>query len=254
MLGRFIQPDTVTTGGPQGLNRYAYALNNPSRFTDPTGHKASSDIHNAQVRTYCESQGGVLGFGIDTANDVKNKYFSQLTNAPTWNELSPGEKSLLIKDPNPGADWNEENWNTEVRGNSQNINGSVQDPALYFSIVVGGLASGLFKSLILFTGGAVCALNPQCEQESVQGILAAFPDDPSTLGHIFRDTPGHFLFDTFENWMIMLETVTSENLIKVSEYGYEIYSRLLGDGTEVWVYVMNGIIRNVGLNLIPEWH
>jgi hypothetical protein len=39
-LGRFVQADTVVPapGNPQALNRYAYALNNPLRYTDPTGH------------------------------------------------------------------------------------------------------------------------------------------------------------------------------------------------------------------------
>ncbi len=37
--GRFIQPDTIVPepGNPQSLNRYAYTLNNPVRYTDPTG-------------------------------------------------------------------------------------------------------------------------------------------------------------------------------------------------------------------------
>jgi hypothetical protein len=39
MLGRFLQPDTITPGGPQGLNRYAYVLNNPINASDPSGHK-----------------------------------------------------------------------------------------------------------------------------------------------------------------------------------------------------------------------
>jgi RHS repeat-associated protein len=38
-LGRFTQPDTIVPepGNPQALNRYAYVLNNPVRYTDPTG-------------------------------------------------------------------------------------------------------------------------------------------------------------------------------------------------------------------------
>jgi len=39
-LGRFIQADTIvpSPANPQSLNRYAYVLNNPLRYTDPTGH------------------------------------------------------------------------------------------------------------------------------------------------------------------------------------------------------------------------
>jgi RHS repeat-associated protein len=37
-IGRFVQPDSITPGGPQGLNRYSYVHNNPIRFNDPSGH------------------------------------------------------------------------------------------------------------------------------------------------------------------------------------------------------------------------
>ena len=39
-LGRFIQPDTIVPepGNPQALNRYSYCLNNPVKYTDPSGH------------------------------------------------------------------------------------------------------------------------------------------------------------------------------------------------------------------------
>ena len=40
LLGRFIQADTIVPSpqSPQSLNRYAYVLNSPLRYTDPTGH------------------------------------------------------------------------------------------------------------------------------------------------------------------------------------------------------------------------
>lgn len=43
LLGRFIQPDTITPGGPQGLNRYSYVNNSPINFNDPTGNRPCGD-------------------------------------------------------------------------------------------------------------------------------------------------------------------------------------------------------------------
>jgi len=42
-LSRFTQPDTIipNPANPQSLNRYSYALNNPVKYTDPTGHRVT---------------------------------------------------------------------------------------------------------------------------------------------------------------------------------------------------------------------
>jgi RHS repeat-associated protein len=39
-LNRWLSPDTIVPqpGNPQSLNRYSYVLNNPVKYTDPTGH------------------------------------------------------------------------------------------------------------------------------------------------------------------------------------------------------------------------
>jgi len=57
-LGRFIQADSIvpSPGNPQSLNRYAYTLNNPLRYTDPTGHYSEEEIMQA--------------FGVSTWDEV----------------------------------------------------------------------------------------------------------------------------------------------------------------------------------------
>jgi hypothetical protein len=46
-LGRFAQADTIIPNNIQGLDRYAYANNNPLYYTDPTGHVAIGDSNEA---------------------------------------------------------------------------------------------------------------------------------------------------------------------------------------------------------------
>ena len=44
VVGRFVSPDSIIPDiyNPQSLNRYSYVLNNPLKYTDPTGHQGSS--------------------------------------------------------------------------------------------------------------------------------------------------------------------------------------------------------------------
>jgi RHS repeat-associated protein len=44
-LGRFMQADTIVPhpGSPQSLDRYAYVLNNPLKYFDPSGHQDEDD-------------------------------------------------------------------------------------------------------------------------------------------------------------------------------------------------------------------
>ncbi len=60
-LARFITPDTLYDAGPQGLNRYSYALNNPIIYRDPTGHEAEDE----------ETWGVDPNYEAGTANDAQ---------------------------------------------------------------------------------------------------------------------------------------------------------------------------------------
>ncbi|HEX5415655.1 MAG TPA: RHS repeat-associated core domain-containing protein, partial [Chloroflexota bacterium] len=51
-IGKFVQPDTIVPDAknPQALNRYAYGLNNPLKFVDPSGHDSATDDRNEDLR------------------------------------------------------------------------------------------------------------------------------------------------------------------------------------------------------------
>jgi len=76
-LGRFISADTIAPGfaNPQNRNRYSYALNNPLKYTDPTGHCAKGDTDD---KTACEQAGTyILTHGI--ALDLSSWMLDDLT-------------------------------------------------------------------------------------------------------------------------------------------------------------------------------
>ena len=53
-IGMFVQPDSIVPqpGNPQSLNRYSYGLNNPLRYTDPTGHEEEEEPYYIFVGGY----------------------------------------------------------------------------------------------------------------------------------------------------------------------------------------------------------
>jgi len=61
-LNQFISPDSIVPdfSNPQSLNRYAYALNNPVKYNDPSGHC---------VWDACVVEGAIIGAGIILAID-----------------------------------------------------------------------------------------------------------------------------------------------------------------------------------------
>ncbi len=77
-LGRFLQADTLVPNpaNPQSLNRYAYTLNNPLRYTDPSGHR--------EIR-YGE------GEIIDESTINSNVYVE-------WNPLNKQERAEVLLD------------------------------------------------------------------------------------------------------------------------------------------------------------
>jgi hypothetical protein len=80
-----------------------------------------------------------------------------------------------------------------------------------------------------------------------------FPDDPSKVGHIFRNSPGHLLDDTPANRQLFIDTASNpDNYVGTDRYGKEWYAEVQPDGTQTWVWVRNGVITDAGVNAVPR--
>ena len=94
-LGRFIQADTIVpgAGNPQAFDRYAYVLNNPLRYTDPSGHRnCEEDGYN------CPGDQTTMT-STPTPNDngpITNFLQSLPGSAEDWNTLSKGLDILAL--------------------------------------------------------------------------------------------------------------------------------------------------------------
>jgi len=71
------------------------------------------------------------------------------------------------------------------------------------------------------------------------------------LPHIFRQRAGHFAQDTAEARELIQTTVAEANFVGIHAQGNRVYARILETGTQIWVYVRDGTIRNGGCNDIP---
>jgi RHS repeat-associated protein len=116
--GRFISADTIVPDptNPQQFNRYTYVLNNPLRFTDPTGHCAQDD---AECWQYLENEfcqivdcnGGdwqnwlFVSWWTYGVNGERFYYFSSPWTKGELNVLSAAIRAVQLSLKEEGINW-----------------------------------------------------------------------------------------------------------------------------------------------------
>ncbi|MBI5123086.1 hypothetical protein HZA75_04485 [Candidatus Roizmanbacteria bacterium] len=77
-IRRFTQPDTYTSNiyNPQDLNVYSYVLNNPLRYTDPTGHVGEILAYNNSLnRYYNKPNATTYNNVLNTVSSIQKQFF-----------------------------------------------------------------------------------------------------------------------------------------------------------------------------------
>jgi RHS repeat-associated protein len=98
-LGRFVQADSIVPqpGNPQALNRYSYVLNNPLKYSDPSGHANDPN-----------AQGGIgAGWDPEWVARFKDAHGGAY---PKWQDWFDYQLSLGWPGTGDGGSWTEQDW------------------------------------------------------------------------------------------------------------------------------------------------
>lgn len=113
-LGRFISldPELGSLSAPQSMNRYVYCVNNPLRYTDPTGWKTFVPRHQESDMNFDEFM-YAIGF-VPFIGDVSDAYFLiKYAYEKDWTNLGitaagaalPFIGGSYLRSGRQGADW-----------------------------------------------------------------------------------------------------------------------------------------------------
>lgn len=74
-IGRFLTPDTIVPDvtDAQAFNRYAYVLNNPIKYTDPTGHYPQPDAGDTQKEKDESNEGAKRDYASDDSRQERDR-------------------------------------------------------------------------------------------------------------------------------------------------------------------------------------
>ncbi len=228
-LGRFLSPDTVIPGQDAAAwDRYAYALENPVRYNDPTGHSVDCGIGDP----YCRA--GKVDTSSRALSVATNRTYRDRLDKITyyWDGLSSLERAILSE-----GGWSRGDYNEFAIGGNASYADLGHDPATYavlvftgyrllYGILPGAETAGATISSVIQNGVTGKA------GEIGAGIIKNTKHIPSLTNTAKYRIPDQLLFD--EGLLSEVKNVAYLSLTNQIR-DFLLYAQLKGMRFELWV-------------------
>ena len=280
--GRLLSRDTVSPNAPgtQGYNPYAYVANNPSTWTDPSGHTAfqqatwwlvfrAPNVSAACILTEWCRPPFVVGLALNAAPQIYANLVGFVL--VTFQLVRCAQDIVQLDEPGPPGLF--------IRGGDacfeQYTYTSTNIPDCTFRLAeVCFSGTPIGDACFGHRGVLACAVPPPgppapppppTSQSNVCPTVVATPDqaaprwNPSRARHIFRDARGHVKPSTQADeahciamWQLIASVSGNRNDAALppgtGNAGVQGYTQVAADGRQLWVFVLNGEIVNAGVN------
>ena len=277
-LGRFLSPDNNIQEpfNTQSFNRYSYTVNNPLKYIDPSGESwDDNDLWPPDEDEYeDENKDKDIEWTWNEDEDVNiewtwngNEWIGEITEVEYIIYNSSQEESFEDSDDGFGGlddsfrnfDDRFENSNGfsgydgfdqgPVRKREKYIRLKNQDNRFGEPGLV-PLSGEIF--LFIVSEGAVAGISAALKgvRWVGRGVRNVIPKG-KLAGHIFSNKAGKLIDNVANRKLITNLTNNSKHLQGIDKYGKSWYAHTLDNGTQIYSYTRNGIVKGAGINQTP---
>lgn len=145
----------------------------------------------------------------------------------------------------PGKQWTQEEKEDFIRTHPEIFDSLGNEPHFYTTYDTKAEALASFFQLAMPEAPSLSSI------KQLFGFAKNAIPEGKLANHIFSGKAGKLLDTTGNRAIITKLSNNSNNLLGTSKYGVSWYAQTLNNGSQIYSYTQNGIIKGAGINQVP---